>query len=151
MTNAQIIMNESINLLENGIIKGTGRMLEAIIVDKDGNESKKMVEEPEAIHTYATGKDKYYMSYEESSVTPEVLEVLENSFLSDLFDALEVETDADLLHAIKEEIGKRTIKTNIGTMPVEDYLEIQAMQSGFDSYEDMKKHGYSIDIDKLCN
>lgn len=97
------------------------------------------------------GKDKYYMSYEESSVTPEVLEVLENSFLADLFDALEVEKDVDLLHAIKEEIGKRTIKTNIGTMPVEDYLEIQAMQSGFDSYEDMKNHGYSIDIDKICN
>lgn len=57
MTNAQIIMNESINLLENGIIKGTGRMLEAIIVDKDGNETKKMVEEPEAIHTYATWKN----------------------------------------------------------------------------------------------
>lgn len=56
MTNAQIIMNESINLLENGIIKGTGRMFEAVITDKDGNETKKMVEEPEAIHTYATWK-----------------------------------------------------------------------------------------------
>ena len=56
MTNAQIIMNESINLLDNGIIKGTGRMLEALIVDKDGNETKKMVEEPEAIHTYAVWK-----------------------------------------------------------------------------------------------
>jgi hypothetical protein len=97
------------------------------------------------------GKDKYYMSYEESSVTPEVLEVLENSFLADLFDALEVETDADLLHAITDEINKRTVKTNMGTMPVIDYLEIQAMQFGFDSYEDMKKQGYSIDIDKICN
>ena len=95
------------------------------------------------------GKDTYYMSYVESSVTPEVLETLENSFLADLFDALEVETDADLLHAIQEEIGSRTVKTNIGTMPVVDYLEIQAMQSGFDSYEDMKKQGYSIDVDKL--
>ena len=56
MTNAQIIMNESINLLENGIIKGTGRMLEALIVDKDGNETRKIVEEPEAIHTYAVWK-----------------------------------------------------------------------------------------------
>ena len=95
------------------------------------------------------GKDTYYMSYVESSVTPETLEVLENSFLADLFDALEIETDADLLHAIQEEISKRTVKTNMGTMPVEDYLEIQAMQFGFDSYEDMKKQGYSIDIDKL--
>ena len=95
------------------------------------------------------GKDTYYMNYVESSVTPETLEVLENSFLADLFDALEVETDADLLHAIQEEIDSRTVKTNIGTMPVVDYLEIQAIQSGFDSYEDMKKQGYSIDIDKL--
>ena len=60
MTNAQIIMNESINLLENGIIKGTGRMLEAVIVDKDGNETKKLVEEPEAIHTYAAWKQLGY-------------------------------------------------------------------------------------------
>lgn len=60
MTNAEIIMNESINLLENGIIKGTGRMLEALIVDKDGNETRKMVEEPEAIHTYAVWKQLGY-------------------------------------------------------------------------------------------
>lgn len=57
MTNAQIIMNQSIELLEEGIIKGTGRMLEAVIIDKDGNEEKKMVEEPEAIHTYQVWKE----------------------------------------------------------------------------------------------
>jgi hypothetical protein len=56
MTNAEIIFNESIRLVEEGIIKGTGRMFEAVITDKDGNETKKMVEEPEAIHTYATWK-----------------------------------------------------------------------------------------------
>ena len=56
MTNAQIIFNESIRLFEEGIIKGTGRMLEAVITDKDGNEEKKLIEEPEAIHTYATWK-----------------------------------------------------------------------------------------------
>lgn len=28
------------------------------------------------------------------------------------------------------------IETNIGKMPVEDYLEIWAMQHGFDSYEE---------------
>lgn len=60
MTNAQIIFNESITLLENGIIKGTGRMLEAIVTDKDGNEEKKLIEEPEAIHTYATWKSLGY-------------------------------------------------------------------------------------------
>lgn len=57
MTNAQIIMNQSISLLEEGIIKGTGRMLEMLVIDAEGNEEKKMVEEPEAIHTYAVWKE----------------------------------------------------------------------------------------------
>lgn len=56
MTNAQIIMNESINLLEAGIIKGTGRMLKAMQIDADGNEYEIEVEEPETIHTYAAWK-----------------------------------------------------------------------------------------------
>mgnify|MGYP003299661230 CR=1 FL=1 len=56
MTNAQIIFQNSLELMEAGIIKGTGRMFEAVIVDKDGNETKQMVEEPEAIHTYAIWK-----------------------------------------------------------------------------------------------
>lgn len=56
MTNAQIIMNASIELLEAGIIKGTGRMLKAICIDADGNEYEKEVEEPETIHTYQTWK-----------------------------------------------------------------------------------------------
>jgi hypothetical protein len=43
-------------------------------------------------------------------ITTEVLGVLENSFLTDLQDALEVETDADLLEAIKEEIARRIDK-----------------------------------------
>lgn len=60
MTNAEIIMNESINLLEAGIIKGTGRMFKAIITDAEGNETEKMVEEPEVIHTYATWKQMGY-------------------------------------------------------------------------------------------
>ena len=40
-------------------------------------------------------------------ITQDVLEVLQNSFLADLQDALEVETDPDLIAAIKEEIGRR--------------------------------------------
>mgnify|MGYP003290829316 CR=1 FL=1 len=38
----------------------------------------------------------------------EILEVLENSFLADLYDALEVETDQELLEAIKNEINRRS-------------------------------------------
>ena len=37
----------------------------------------------------------------------EILEVLQNSFLADLQDALEIETDAELLEAIREEISRR--------------------------------------------
>lgn len=42
------------------------------------------------------------------------------------------------------------VKTNIGSMPVEDYREIMAMQNGFDSYDDMYNKGYSLgnDYDK---
>ena len=57
MTNAQIIMNESLRLMDEGIIKGTGRMFEATILDGEGNEVKTMLEEPEAIHTYQIWKD----------------------------------------------------------------------------------------------
>lgn len=35
-----------------------------------------------------------------------------------------------------------TINTNIGNMPMLDYLEIAALQSGFDSLEDLLKQGY---------
>ena len=36
------------------------------------------------------------------------------------------------------------VETNIGEMPIEDYQEIQAIQYGFDSYEDLKNQGYSL-------
>lgn len=37
------------------------------------------------------------------------------------------------------------VKTNMGLMPLEDYYDIQARQMGFDSYEDLRDNGYSID------
>ena len=52
MTNAQIIFNESIDLMEKGIIKGTGRYF--TVEMEDG--TKKSIEEPEELHTYATWK-----------------------------------------------------------------------------------------------
>ena len=36
------------------------------------------------------------------------------------------------------------IQTNMGRIPVRDYLEIKASQNGFDSYAEMKAAGYSI-------
>ena len=40
------------------------------------------------------------------------------------------------------------VNTNVGLMPVEDYLEIKAVQYGFESYEDMKAQGYKIDVEQ---
>lgn len=40
----------------------------------------------------------------------------------------------------------RMINTNMGHIPLEDYLEIVASQYGYDSYEDLKKDGYIIEI-----
>ena len=44
--------------------------------------------------------------------------------------------------------GVCEVKTNIGTMPLEDYLDIEAMKLGFDEYEDLKNNGYTIESDK---
>lgn len=48
MTNAMIIMSESIRLMEEGVIKGTGEYVE--VEKEDG--SKEMLELPEEIHTF---------------------------------------------------------------------------------------------------
>lgn len=53
MTNAQIIFNESMNLMEQGIIKTTGRTF--TYKNEDGEEIT--VKEPEAIHTFAMWKE----------------------------------------------------------------------------------------------
>lgn len=36
------------------------------------------------------------------------------------------------------------VQTNMGSMPIEDYREIVASQSGFDSYDEMYHQGYRI-------
>lgn len=38
------------------------------------------------------------------------------------------------------------VKTNIGEIPLEDYLDIKARQSGFSDYEDMKSNGFTLDV-----
>ena len=52
MTNAQIIMNESIRLMDEGVIGGSG--IFGTIEDAEGN--KREIEFPEAIHTFNTWK-----------------------------------------------------------------------------------------------
>ena len=39
------------------------------------------------------------------------------------------------------------VKTNIGGMPLEDYLEIVALQHGFDSYEELRYNGIVVDFE----
>jgi len=53
MTNAQIIFNASVQLMNDGVIKGTGRVFE--FTDDAGN--VQTLEEPEALHTYATWQE----------------------------------------------------------------------------------------------
>lgn len=44
------------------------------------------------------------------------------------------------------------VSTNIGEIPEEDFLEIQAIQHGFDSYEDMVRQGFSVHgFDEITN
>ena len=47
------------------------------------------------------------------------------------------------------ELEDELIKTNMGAMPVEDYLDIVAyQQGGFSSYEEAKKSGFDIPVSK---
>ena len=57
MTNAAIILNESIRLMKAGILSGSGRY--AIMLDENGAE--KPVELPEPIHTFAAWKQAGYI------------------------------------------------------------------------------------------
>lgn len=56
MTNEMIILWESVELMEKGLIGTTGRTFE--VEDKDGN--KRILQEPEQIHTFSTWKEMGY-------------------------------------------------------------------------------------------
>lgn len=57
--------------------------------------------------SYDDGKHSYYMSYEETSLTEKMKDVLEYSSLADLYDAYETETDPEIKEIIKAEIKER--------------------------------------------
>lgn len=59
MTNAQIIFNESIELMNKGIIGTTGRKIKATY-EKNGEEVTEIIDEPEEIHTFADWKSRGY-------------------------------------------------------------------------------------------
>lgn len=56
MTNAMIILNESVRLMEEGVLAGTGRFI--TIQNEDG--TKKELEMPEQIHTFNGWKERGY-------------------------------------------------------------------------------------------
>lgn len=56
MTNEQIILNESLRLMEEGKLKGTGQYAEVDL----GNNVKTTIELPEAIHTFKRWKELGY-------------------------------------------------------------------------------------------
>lgn len=45
----------------------------------------------------------------------------------------------------KDESKSEYVKTNMGLVPLEDYYDMCSRQMGFDSYEDLRDNGYSID------
>lgn len=55
MTNAQIILNESLSLMEQGILKGSGQFAEV-----ETAEGTITIELPEDIHTFQGWKDRGY-------------------------------------------------------------------------------------------
>ena len=56
MTNEQIIFNERMELMKNGIIGKSGNMI--VVEDMDG--LKKQIEEPEQMHTFMEWKKRGY-------------------------------------------------------------------------------------------
>lgn len=52
MTNAQIILLESIRLMEDGVLAATDEVMVVDVPDADGNLIKKELAVPEPIHTY---------------------------------------------------------------------------------------------------
>lgn len=60
MNNAQIIFNESLELMKEGIISGTGRTIQ-VTVNENGQNVTKTIEEPEEIHTFKDWKKRGFV------------------------------------------------------------------------------------------
>lgn len=39
-----------------------------------------------------------------------------------------------------------SIETNMGLMPIDDYLDIRAWEYGYDSYQEMREDGFYIPV-----
>ena len=56
---------------------------------------------------YNDGEHSYYMSYEESIIKEDMLEVIQYATRGDLLDGLEVETNEEIKHFILQELLSR--------------------------------------------
>lgn len=65
--------------------------------------------------------------------------------IDELLDFNEDEYDEEAEFAGEDSEDDQMVDTNIGSMPLEDYLDIRAMQYGFDDYEDLRRHGFSLE------
>ncbi len=106
--------------------------------------------------------DTYFFTVNEDGIINDngenVLEVAKNVYSNDGEDLrwlIQFENDYFAENPIGNEIQGNLssieekdeyIKTNMGTMPIKDYLNIRAIECGFDSYEDLKAHGFSLAI-----
>ena len=46
---------------------------------------------------------------------------------------------------------QRYVKTNIGDIPLEDYLDIESRKYGFEDYADLKSNGLSLEMPETFN
>ena len=60
MTNAEIILQAAVDLMQQGKIGTTGREIKVKMLDADGNELEKILPEPEEIHTFQHWKELGY-------------------------------------------------------------------------------------------
>ena len=55
------------------------------------------------------------------------------------------------------ENSRKYVKTNMGLMPYEDYMDIESQKYGFDSYEELREAGMTLEepevvtVEEKCN
>lgn len=75
-------------------------------------------------------------------------EEFKNGFDGQIYSLLPnlIETEDAIILICEKEKQSRTVKTNMGEIPIEDYLDIKAQQCGFDNYKDLRSQGFSITV-----
>lgn len=91
----------------------------------------------------------YYIVVYISKTPVDFIPVVHTSIEVEKIEAQEEENTSEPKHPEEDaEEQSEMIDTNMGAMPIEDYREIRAIQYGFDSYEDFRKAGYYLNVDK---